>query len=574
MLRRHEASVAIVGATDCDFHVGVEASWHLDTRLWETTGERKREQIAVHANVTLMQAVGPGDSEAVGIVAEAGESGLNVQGNEPTPSSEEVPQANDNPAIEAPGGDTLSPPPVTPHADVLPVASAAPCSVHVLVVDDDRDMCEMVQADLTRRGYIVTWFTSAAQALAALDTAAFSVLLVDIHMEGMSGLDMCRSALARRPDLVVVIMTGYSTIEHATGALRAGAYDFITKPISMEALALTLERGVRQRVLQDELIRLRKRVEHQELPNLVTGSPAMQRVTDIVNRVADSDASVLITGESGTGKELVARGLHERSGRTGPFLAINCAAIPENLLESELFGHVRGAFTDARSARPGLFAESNGGTVFLDEIGDMPMGMQAKILRALQERKIRPVGSAQEVAFSARVVTATNRDLESAVAERRFREDLYYRINVVRIEVPPLRARGNDILLLAQHLLQRAAKRSGAPPIRLSRPVAEQLMNYDWPGNVRELENCIERIVALSRFDETSIEDLPPKIREHRLSEVVTVSDDPNDLPSLSVVEERYIRKVLAAVGGNKTLAAKVLKLDRRTLYRKLSRIN
>jgi two-component system response regulator HydG len=443
----------------------------------------------------------------------------------------------------------------------------------ILIVDDDREMCELTHADLTRRGYKVSWYTSADQGLAALDQNDFSVLLVDIHMEEMSGLEMCRAALAKRPDLVVMVMTGFGSLELAVGALRAGAYDFITKPISMDALALTLERGVRQRTLQDELKRLRRRVDSHELPNLISASPAMQRVTDVVNRVANSDAPVLITGESGTGKELVARGLHERSGRTGPFLAINCAAIPENLLESELFGHARGAFTDARTARAGLFVEANRGTLFLDEIGEMPLGMQAKILRALQERKVRPVGSAQEVSFDSRLLTATNRDLETEVEKKRFREDLYYRINVVRIEMPPLRARGNDILLLAQYFLERAAKRSGTTPIRLGRAVAEQLINYDWPGNVRELENCIERVVALSRYDETTLDDLPAKIREHRPSEVVTVSEDPNDLPSMAVVEERYLRKVLAAVGGNKTLAAKVLKVDRRTLYRKLSRL-
>ncbi|HEY2406536.1 MAG TPA: sigma-54 dependent transcriptional regulator [Polyangiaceae bacterium] len=444
----------------------------------------------------------------------------------------------------------------------------------VLVVDDDHDMCELVQADLSRRGYAVTFFTSPAQALVALDSEDFSVLLVDIHMEEMSGLDLCRAAVAKRPDLVVMVMTGFGSLEHAVGAIRAGAYDFITKPISMDALALTLERAVRQRNLQDELKRLRRRVDGHELPNIVSESPAMQRVVDIVNRVADSDASVLITGESGTGKELVARALHERSGRPGPFLAVNCAAIPENLLESELFGHARGAFTDARNARAGLFVEANGGTLFLDEIGEMPLGMQAKILRALQERKVRPVGSNAEQTFDSRVITATNRDLESEIAEKRFREDLYYRVNVVRVEVPPLRARGNDILLLAQFFLERAASRRGADQsIRLGRTVAERLVNYDWPGNVRELENCMERAVALARYDEITLDDLPAKIREHRPSEVVTVSDDPNDLPSMAVVEERYIRKVLAAVGGNKTLAAKVLKFDRRTLYRKLARL-
>src|SRR5690606_7429658 len=442
----------------------------------------------------------------------------------------------------------------------------------VLVVDDDREMCELAEAGLSQRGYSVTWRMSPEEALALLDQEDFAVLFVDIHMEGMSGLDLCRAALAKRPDLVVVVMTGFGSLEHAIGAMRAGAYDFITKPVPMDALALTLERAVRHRAMSDELRRLRRRVETRELPRVVGSSPVMQRVADLVDRVADSETNVLITGESGTGKELVARAIHERSGRRGPFLAINCAAMPENLLESELFGHVRGAFTDARSARTGLFVEADQGSLFLDEIGEMPMGMQAKILRALQERKVRPLGSSQELPFDARIIAATNRDLDKEVAEKRFREDLFYRINVVRIDVPPLRARGNDVLLLAQHFLERAAQRSGKSVTRLGRLVAERLISYDWPGNVRELENCMERAVALARFDEITLDDLPPKIREHRATEVYTPSDDPNDLPPMDTVEERYIRKVLAAVGGNKTLAAKVLGFDRRTLYRKLER--
>ncbi len=442
----------------------------------------------------------------------------------------------------------------------------------VLVVDDDREMCELAEAGLTQRGYAVTWRLNPDEALALLDREDYWVLLVDIHMDGMSGLDLCRAALGKRPDLVVVVMTGFGSLEHAVGAMRAGAYDFITKPVSMDALALALERAVRHRTMSDELRRLRRRVEDRELPNVIGTSVAMQRVADVVNRVAESDTNVLITGESGTGKELVARAVHERSGRKGAFLAINCAAVPENLLESELFGHMRGAFTDARTSRTGLFVEADQGTLFLDEIADMPLGMQAKLLRVLQERKVRPLGATQEIPFDARIVAATNRDLESEVADKRFREDLYYRINVVRIDMPSLRSRGNDVLLLAQHFLERAAQRSGKNVTRLGRLVAERLVNYDWPGNVRELENCMERAVALARFDEITLDDLPAKIREHRPTEVFTVSDDPNDLPAMHVVEERYIRKVLAAVGGNKTLAAKVLGFDRRTLYRKLER--
>lgn len=459
--------------------------------------------------------------------------------------------------------------PVPPRTD-RPVARAR--EPGVLVVDDDREMCELAEAGLSQRGYSVTWRLWPEEALSLLEQEDFAVLLVDIHMEGMSGLDLCRAALAKRPDLVVVVMTGFGSLDHAIGAMRAGAYDFITKPVSMDALALTLERAVRHRAMSDELQRLRRRVETRELPNVVGTSAVMQRVADVVERVAATETNVLVTGESGTGKELVARALHERSGRRGPFLAINCAAVPENLLESELFGHARGAFTDARSARTGLFVEANQGTLFLDEIGEMPLGMQAKILRALQERKVRPLGASQEVSFDARIVTATNRDLEAEVTEKRFREDLYYRINVVRVDVPPLRARGNDVLLLAQHFLERAAVRSVKSVTRLGRLVAERLINYDWPGNVRELENCMERAVALARFDEITLDDLPGKIREHRATEVYTLSDDPNELPPMNIVEERYIRKVLAAVGGNKTLAAKVLGFDRRTLYRKLER--
>jgi two-component system response regulator HydG len=433
-------------------------------------------------------------------------------------------------------------------------------------------MCELVEAGLTQRGYRVAWKLVPEEALALLDKEDFSVLLVDIHMEGMTGLELCQAALAKRPDLVVVVMTGFGSMDHAVGAMRAGAYDFVTKPISMNALALIVDRAARHRAMSDELRRLRRRVDQHELPNIVGASAAMQKVADVVGRVAETDTNVLITGESGTGKELVARALHERSGRRGPFLAVNCAAVPETLLESELFGHTRGAFTDARTSRAGLFVEAEDGTLFLDEIGEMPMGMQAKLLRALQERKFRPLGSNQEVPFNARIITATNRDLEREVNEKRFREDLFYRINVVRVDVPSLRSRGNDVLMLAQFFLERAAARSGKSVTRLGRLVADKLINYDWPGNVRELENCMERAIALASFDEVTLEDLPSKIREYRPTEVYVTSDDPKDLPPMHIVEQRYIRKVLAAVGGNKTLAAKVLGFDRRTLYRKLER--
>jgi two-component system response regulator HydG len=297
----------------------------------------------------------------------------------------------------------------------------------------------------------------------------------------------------------------------------------------------------------------------------------MRKLYDQLTQIADSDASVLITGESGTGKELVARALHQRSRRIDkPFVAVNCAALPDTLLESELFGHTKGAFTDARNDRKGLFVQAEGGTLLLDEIGEMPLSMQPKLLRALEENKVRPVGSEKEVAFDVRILATTNRDMETAVEERRFRKDLFFRINVIQVELSPLRARGADALLLAQHFLAICAARAKKKVLGMSDTVAEKLLAYSWPGNVRELRNVIERAVALTRFDKLTVEDLPEKIRDYRSSQVVLGGNDPGELVPLEEVEHRYILHVLDAVGGNRTLAARTLGLDRKTLYRKL----
>jgi transcriptional regulator with PAS, ATPase and Fis domain len=297
----------------------------------------------------------------------------------------------------------------------------------------------------------------------------------------------------------------------------------------------------------------------------------MQELRQLIARVADSEASVLITGESGTGKERVAHAIHATSRRReGPFLAINCAALPEALLEAELFGHAKGAFTDAKTGRVGLFLQAERGTLFLDELGDLPLSLQPKLLRALQERMVRPVGGNSEVPFDARIIAATNQDLESAVVHKRFREDLYYRVNVVHLEVPPLRARGGDVLVLAQSFIERYALRENKQVRGISVPVGERLLAYGWPGNVRELQNAMERAVALTRFDEITVDDLPERIRRYQVSDVVVAAHDPSELVTLEEVERRYIHHVLEAVGGNKTLAARTLGLDRSTLYRKL----
>ena len=380
--------------------------------------------------------------------------------------------------------------------------------------------------------------------------------------------------MSNYPDVPVLVMTAFGSLDTAVEAIRAGAYDFVTKPVEMEVLAVALERAVRHRRLQDQVKRLSEVVERSgRCAEMLGRSAAMQRVFDQLSRIADSEAPVLITGESGTGKELVARALHEQSARKGqPFVALNCAAVPETLLESELFGHARGAYTDARKDRKGLFLQADGGTLLLDEIGDLPPALQPKLLRVLEDQRVRPVGGDSEVACDVRLIASTNRDLQAALEEGRFREDLYYRINVVPIELPPLRARGSDVLLLAQHFLEESAVRLGKSVVGLSEAAAERLLAYGWPGNVRELRNAMERAVALTQYERLVVEDLPDRIREYQASRLVLEGNDPTELQTLESVERQYILHVLDAVSGNRTLAARVLGLDRKTLWRKLQR--
>ena len=457
--------------------------------------------------------------------------------------------------------------------DILPRRDESRMNGQILIVDDDQSMAETLAKAMTRRGFVVTWRTSAAEGLKVLDEQDFDVVVTDLHMEGMNGFALCERIVANRPDVPVVMITAFGSLESAVGAIRVGAYDFITKPFDVELLRLTLVRAVQHRRLRDELKRLRQAVSPVGFDQMIGSSPAMEKVKDLIDRVANADATLLITGESGTGKELVAHAVHQRSrNAAGPFVAINCAAIPEALLESELFGHVKGAFTDARAPRQGLFLKANGGTLFLDEIGEMPIGMQPKLLRALQERTVRPVGGDLEIPYEARIITASNRDLETEITERRFREDLFYRINVLRVDVPSLRVRGNDVLLLAQHFLSQFSRQTSKHVVGLSAPVAEKLTAYTWPGNVRELQNCIERAVAFTRFDEVTVDDLPEKIRDYKSSDLTIPGVGVQEILTMDEVERRYILRVLKQVDGNKTMAADLLGLDRRTLYRKLER--
>jgi len=443
----------------------------------------------------------------------------------------------------------------------------------VFVVDDEREMVELIAVGLKRRGFTIVPFGSGADALAAIPSHDVDVIVTDLNMKGMTGLELCQRVAADRPDIPVLMLTAFGSFETAVGAIRAGAYDFVTKPVEIEALAIAVRRAAEHRALRGEVKRLSEVVANTRgRGDLIGSSAAMQQVYGLIDQVSATDATVLITGESGTGKEVVAREIHNRSKRAaGPFIAINCAAVPEQLLESELFGHAKGAFTDAKQNRPGLFQQAHGGTLFLDEIGEMALVLQPKLLRALQERKVRPVGGDTENVIDVRLVTATNRDLEEMVEDKRFREDLYYRINVIHIPLPPLRARGGDVLLLAQHMLRHYAAVFDKKVIGLSAAAAERMMTYDWPGNVRELGNCLERAVALARFEEIQVEDLPEKIRSsrHRLS--LSGTELP-ELLTLEEIERRHVLRVLEACDGNRTDAAKMLGLDRKTLYRKLLR--
>ncbi len=443
---------------------------------------------------------------------------------------------------------------------------------HILVIDDERSMVDLLETDLALRGYQISGFNSAAAALEALPATDAQVVLTDLHMPGVNGLQLCERVVANRPDIPVVVMTAFGSMETAIEAIRAGAWDFVTKPVELELLAVVLDRAVRHHNLQEEVRRLSDRPQPPDrIEEMIGSSAAMHKLFTQIRKIAPTAASVLITGESGTGKELVARAIHRHSPRKdGPFVAINCAALPENLLESELFGHAKGAFTDARTDRKGLFQQAQGGSLLLDEIGDFPLSLQAKLLRAMEQRTSRPVGSDREIPFDARILTATNRDLEAAVEEGRYREDFYFRINVIQLDLPPLRARGNDVLLIARSLLQTFAREMGKNVTDFQPSVAERLLSYDWPGNVRELRNVMERAVALTEFEKLVVDDLPERIRDYRQSMFRIDTTNPAELQTLEFVEQHYIQRVLESVHGNRTEAARILGVDRKTLYRRL----
>lgn len=444
----------------------------------------------------------------------------------------------------------------------------------ILLIDDDEALGQALRDGLLARDFEAISTTSPDHALTLIDQGEIETVISDVRMPKITGIELCQRIHGRAPGIPIVLMTAFGELETAVAAIRAGAYDFLTKPVKLDVLSHAAGRAVEHYRLVEEVKRLRTAVQKNSATGIIGTSPAMRDVLDIIDRISNTNVSVLIAGESGTGKEMLARTIHRTSPRSKhPFIAVNCAALPDTLLESELFGFIKGAFTDARESRKGLVRDADGGTLLLDEIGDMPLSLQPKLLRLLQEKKVRPLGSSQEIAVDVRIIAATHRDLEELVEQQRFREDLFFRLNVVHIEVPPLRARRADILPLAQGFLKECAQRQDRSVSEISPEAARALLDYSWPGNVRELQNCIEAAVALSRYSAIALEDLPKRVRTAQASDTFAIpTDDPSALPSMEEVERQYMRKVLEAVGGNKAQAARILGIERKTLYRKLER--
>ena len=444
--------------------------------------------------------------------------------------------------------------------------------VRILVVDDDEITCNLLEEVLSKEGYTVQKALNGRQAIDQGEKQTYDVVLTDIKMTGVDGMEVLRAYRQKNPETIIIMMTAFGSIETAIRAIKEGAYDYVSKPFKLDEIKLTIQRALEQKRLLEENIYYRQElITKYKLENIVGGSPRMLQVYKTIARVAESRSTVLLMGESGTGKELIARAIHFNSPRgSRPFVAVDCSSLAETLLESELFGHVRGAFTGAVAAKKGLFEEADSGTCFLDEIGDISLAMQAKLLRVLQEHEIKRVGGTETIKIDVRIVAATNKNLEELVAEKKFREDLFYRLNVVSIHLPSLRERPEDIPLLADHFLKKFAAQNNKPACRISPEAMDILIRYRWPGNVRELENVIERTATLSGTNLIQPEDLPRRLQ------LEPAQMDLRSLPSripLSELEKLYIQKVLEETGGNKKKAADILGIDRRTLYRMATRL-
>jgi DNA-binding NtrC family response regulator len=433
-------------------------------------------------------------------------------------------------------------------------------------------MAKLLRDVLGEAGYLVRGVNSAAEALAQVREECPDLLITDLRMSGMNGHELQSELRELVPDLAVVIITAFGSIESAVESMKRGAADYITKPFSNDQLLITVARVLENLKLRQEIRRLRGDLARSYgIANIVTVDPQMKAALRQLEQFVDANATVLITGESGTGKDLLARALHfESRRRDEPFVPINCAAIPDTLIESELFGYARGAFTDARQGKLGLFQAARGGTLFLDEIGEMPLPLQAKLLRVIEEKKVRPLGAIEEIPIDVRIVAATNSRLEKGIADGKFRADLFYRLATFTLAVPPLRERRVDIPLLIKHFLVRACAEAGKPIPTVETDAMDFLLNYRWPGNIRELQSAIQSGVILSRGGRLTVADLPASMTGLSASAGSMLEDAVARRLSLERVEQQYARMILDAVGGNKTEAAAILKIDRKTLYRKL----
>jgi len=445
----------------------------------------------------------------------------------------------------------------------------------ILIIDDDTSLRRVLEYNLQEAGYAVATASSGEEGLARFDEVSPALVITDMKMPGMDGMQVLKAVKGRSPETLVIMITAFGTVDIAVEAMKAGAYDYITKPFNRDELRLIVAKAlqfsglaVENRRLKDEL------TDRADFRSLVGSSAAMEKVFGVVRKVADTEASVLITGESGTGKELIARSIHAGSGRSaGPFVAINCAAIPRDLLESELFGHVKGAFTGAIKDKTGRFAQADGGTLFLDEVGELPLELQPKLLRALQERTIEPVGGTKEQKLDVRMVAATNLDIEKAMAEGVFREDLYYRLAVIPIHLPPLRQRRDDIPLLLRHF----CIKHGAGAVTFDKQSLATLTGYAWPGNVRELENTVERLLILRNGDIITFDDLPDKIRNNSPAPGTAahsggVINLPDEGYSLEQLEREVVVQSLERNGWNQTAAARFLRIPRHTLIYRMEK--
>jgi len=442
----------------------------------------------------------------------------------------------------------------------------------LLVVDDEESFRHMLSVILEKEGYEVETAKDGDSALEKMERGLFDGVLCDIRMPRMDGIQFLKKAKKRHSDSTIVMMSAYGTLDTAIEAMKLGAYDYISKPFKPDEIILTLKKAEEREKLRKENIYLRKEVKKEyNFSNIISKNERMRAIFDTIGKVARYKSTILINGESGTGKELVAKAIHFHSDRTqGPFIAVNCGAIPENLLESELFGHVRGSFTDAVRTKKGLFEEADGGTLFLDEIGELPLSLQVKLLRVLQDGEIRRIGDSRSIRIDVRIIAATVKDLDKAVKEGSFRDDLYYRLNVLPLKLPPLRERKEDIPLLAEHFVGKFGENMGKSVKTITPDVFKVLLKYSWPGNVRELENVIERGLVLTETDLIDVENLPPEVHRGSESSAFSQLDEYSIKKATRILEKELIRKALRRTNGNHTHASRILEISHRTLLYKI----